>query len=597
MYQLDKPDNLVEMLEESVARFGEREWFGAKDAGGEYRWHTYRQVGDRIDNLRGGFARLGIGKGDTIGIISNNSIEWAVACYATYGLAARYVTMYEAELVATWEYIIRDSNTKLLLVSKREIYEKVKHLLRDGGDLKHIVVIEGEGMDSMTELEKTGSMHTFPAVRPGAQDIAGLIYTSGTTGDPKGVLLSHGNITSNIHAILKHFHMLDERTRTLSFLPWAHSYGQVCELHTVMRIGGSCGLAESPATIVNDLAKVRPSLLVSVPRVFYRVYDAIHARMNEQGGLPLALFRMGVNSGKKRRELARAGKSSVATNLKFRIADRLVFSKIRDKFGGRLTIALTGSAAINPAIAEFFNDAGVPLYEALGMTEASPGISTNTPDYNRIGSCGKAFDKVRLVIDTSVTDGDGREGELIVYGPNVMQGYHNKPQATREVMTDDGGLRTGDMAFIDDDGFLYITGRIKESFKLENGKYVFSASMEAEIVLSRYIEYAMICGLNRPHTMCLVLPDFEALKGFAAARNLAADPALLAQSAEVKTLLINEIRTQLEKRFGSYEIPRDILVLNEGFSVENGLLTQSFKLKRKKVLEKYAADIEGLYAR
>ena len=596
MYQMHKPDNLVEMLEESISRYAENEWFGVKNGNNEYVWHTYREIGARINNLRSGMAILGIGRGDTVGIISNNSVEWAVACYATYGLGARYVTMYEAELAATWEYIIKDSGIKLLFVSKPEIREKLSHLAGISGPVKNIIETNADGPGSMTDLEARGAMQPFPSIKPSADDIAGLIYTSGTTGDPKGVLLSHGNITSNIHAILKHFHMLSEHTRSLSFLPWAHSYGQVCELHAVMRIGGSYGLAESPATIVDDLAKVRPTLLVSVPRIFYRVYDALHARMKETGGVAEALFNMGVKSGRRRRELARAGKKSVIENMKFAVADRLVFSKIREKFGGRLTIALTGSAAINPAVAEFFNDAGIPVYEALGMTEASPGIATNTPDYNRVGSCGKAFDQVRLAIDTSVTDEPGREGELIVYGPNVMKGYHNKPQATAEVMTPDGGLRTGDMAFIDDDGFLYITGRIKESFKLENGKYIFPAAMEAEIVLSPYIEYAMVSGLNRPFTVCLVVPDFAALKKFAAGLGIPDDPASLAASPRVKELLASEIRAKLANKFGSYEIPRDILVADEGFSVDNGLLTQSFKLKRRKVLEKYQAGIETLYA-
>ncbi len=596
MYQLDRPDNLVEMFNETVARFRDREWFGVRNEQGGFEWHTYGHVGARIDNLRAGLAALGIGRGDTVGIISGNSVEWAVACYATYGLCARYVTMYEAELSSTWEYIIRDSDTSLLFVSRRDIYDRVKHLL-SGGKLRHVILIEGDGSGSMRELEEAGKLAPVPAAIPGPDDIAGLIYTSGTTGEPKGVLLSHGNITSNIHAIIRMFDMLNEETRSLSFLPWAHSYGQVCELHSVMRIGGSCGLAGSPATIVGDLAKVRPSLLISVPRIFYRVYDAIHAKMEAEGGIAKKLFDMGVNSGKARRRLAAEGKSSLVENIKFRVANRLVFSKIREKFGGRLEVALTGSAAINPAVAEFFSDAGVPVYEALGMTEASPGITTNTPRHNRIGSCGRAFDKVTLVIDTSVSDGNGREGELIVYGPNVMKGYHNKPEATAEVMTADGGLRTGDMAYIDDDGYLYITGRIKESFKLENGKFVFPSAMEAEIMMSKYVEHAMVLGLNRPFTVCIVAPDFDVLKRFAEARNLPSDPRDLVIKDEVKALYLSEIRSRLDGKFGSYEVPEQVLVLAEGFSVDNGLLTQSFKLKRKKVLEKYGDSIEELYSR
>ncbi len=595
MYHLEKPDNLVEMLEESIARFSANEWFGVKSKN-MYKWHTYGQIGVRIDNLRAGLAYLGIGKGDTVGIISNNRVEWAVSCYAAYGRCARFVPMYEAELVSTWEYIIRDSNIKVLFVSKPEIYEKIRHLLQSGTDLAHIIMIEGEGEGSMKGLEKTGEKYPIRSIIPHPDDIAGLIYTSGTTGDPKGVLLSHGNISSNIHAILKCFHMLNERDRTLSFLPWAHSYGQVCELHSIMRIGASYGLAESPATIVNDLALIRPTLLISVPRIFYRVHDAIRTRMNEDGGLPLLLFNMGVKSGIRRRALARAGKKSAANAMAFAIADRLVFSKIRDKFGGRLKISITGSAAINPQVAEFFSDVGVPIYEALGMTEASPGVATNTPDHNKFGSCGKAFDKVTLVIDRSGEDGDGKEGELVIYGPNVMKGYHNKPEETHQVLTEDGGLRTGDRAFIDDDGFLYVTGRIKESFKLENGKYVFPAAIEAEIMMNRYVEQVMVCGLNKPYTVCIIVPDFANLEKYAAENNLEKDHRKLVAMDEITALYEREIQKQISGKIGSYEMPRRFLILPEAFTVENGMLTQSFKLKRKKVMEKLGAEIEALYA-
>ncbi|MBP7735130.1 MAG: long-chain fatty acid--CoA ligase [Spirochaetes bacterium] len=595
MYQLEKPDNLVEMLEESIARFSANEWFGVK-SNNTYTWFTYGQIGKRIDNLRGGLAYLGIGKGDTVGVISNNRVEWAVACYATYGRCARFVPMYEAELVSTWEYIIRDSNIKVLFVSKPDIYEKIKHLLQSGADLAHIIVIEGDGEGSMAGLERIGEKYPIKSIIPHPDDIAGLIYTSGTTGDPKGVLLSHGNISSNIHAILKCFHMLNERDRTLSFLPWAHSYGQVCELHSIMRIGGSYGLAESPATIVNDLALIRPTLLISVPRIFYRVHDAIKTKMNEDGGLPLLLFNMGLKSGIRRRALALAGKKSAVNAAAFAIADRLVFKKIRDKFGGRLKVSITGSAAINPQVAEFFSDVGVPIYEALGMTEASPGVATNTPDYNKFGSCGKAFDKVTLVIDRANEDGDGKEGELVIYGPNVMKGYHNKPEETKQVLTEDGGLRTGDRAFIDDEGFLYITGRIKESFKLENGKYVFPAAIEAEIMMNKYVEQVMICGLNRPYTVCIIVPDFANLEKYAAENNLDRDHRKLVAMDEIAALYEREIQKQISGKIGSYEMPKRYLILPEPFTVDNGMLTQSFKLKRKKVMEKLGAEIEALYA-
>ncbi|MEA3222031.1 MAG: AMP-binding protein [Thermodesulfobacteriota bacterium] len=231
--------------------------------------------------------------------------------------------------------------------------------------------------------------HPIPAIHPDPDDIAVLIYTSGTTGDPKGVLLSHGNITSNSHAGLKMYPELSEllgEGASLSILPWAHSYGQTAELYSIIYLGGSIGFMESTATILDDLALVRPTWLIAVPRVFNKVYDGLMAKMDERGGLAKRLFVMGVESAKKRRELAEKGQSSLLTNLKFKIADKIVFKKIRDGFGGRLLGSMTGSAMMNPDIAHFFFDVGIPLYDCYGLTETSPAVSMNASFDYRLGN-------------------------------------------------------------------------------------------------------------------------------------------------------------------------------------------------------------------
>ncbi len=595
-YVLDKPDNLMEMFEESIARYGDREWLGFKDEEKTgYKWITYKEAAARVDACRAGLAQLGIKKGDAVGIIDNNSVAWAVSCYATYGLVARFIPMYKAELEKVWRYIIIDSAIKVLFVADNEIMNRIQSWKDEIDTLEHIILIEGEGPGTMAELEEKGSQNPVEALYPAADDIAGLIYTSGTTGDPKGVLLSHGNFTSNVHAILKIFPVINEETRTLSFLPWAHSYGQTAELNTIMRVGGSTGFAENATTIVEDLALVKPSMLVAVPRIFNRVYDGLNAKMNEDGGLAKFLFNMGVKSAEKRRLLAAEGKSSIGANLKFSIADKLVFSKIREKFGGSMEHAISSSAALSPHIAEFFFDIGIPVYEAWGMTEISPAGSVNSPDAFKIGSCGKALDKVNFVIDKSGTGETSRDGELIVYGPNVMKGYHNKPEATADTLTNDGGLRTGDRAFVDDDGYLYITGRIKEQFKLENGKFVYPAAMEEEIKLIPYVEHAMIYGLNKHHTVCLIFPDFVVMEKYAAENGISSQPEELIKDPKVIQLIENAIADQLKGKFGTYEIPRQILLLSEGFTVENGMLTQTLKLKRREVLKKYQETIDRLY--
>ncbi len=597
MTALDKPDNLVEMFAQSVARFGGNRWMGTKNAAGDaYDWVTYDQVAQRIDDLRGGLAHVGIAKGDAVGIIANNRVEWAAACYAAYGLAGRYVPMYEAELDQTWRYIIEDAAVRVLFVSQADILQRVQGWIDEIDTLDHVFLIDGQGENTMAGLERIGRDHPVAAIYPDAEDIAGLIYTSGTTGSPKGVLLSHGNLTSNVHAVRKTYHQLDESLRTLSFLPWAHSYGQTAELHFLMSIGGSTGFAESPQTIVDDLALVQPTFLLAVPRIFNRVYDGLNAKMNEQGGLAKKLFDMGVDAGKMRRKLRQAGQTSALNDLKFKIADALVFKKIRAKFGGRLMYSLSSSAALSPHIAEFFEDVGIPVYEAWGMTELSPAGTLNSPEHNKLGSAGRPIDKVRLVIEKTFDGDNPDEGELIVYGPNVMQGYHNKPEATRATMTEDGGLRTGDRAYIDEDGYLFITGRIKEQFKLENGKFVSPATMEEEIKLLPCVEHTMIYGINRPYTVCLVYPDFMVMEKLAKAKGWPTQPAAMVGDSKVRTYIQNQILSHLQGKFGSYEIPRHFIILSEGFSVENGMLTQTFKLKRREVLKTYQPLIDAAYS-
>ncbi|MEI6313691.1 MAG: long-chain fatty acid--CoA ligase [Syntrophus sp. (in: bacteria)] len=596
-YQLDKPDNLVALFEESVAKFSNNRLFGTKNKQGVYEWVTYREVGQRVDNLRGGLAKLGVKKGDAVGFIANNRVEWVVAAFATYSLGARYVPMYESELLHVWKYIIKDSGLKILFVANPEIYEKVKDFPKDIPALEKIFVIDGAGEGSMAAVEKSGAAQPVPSVQPSPDDIAGLIYTSGTTGDPKGVLLSHANFTSNTLAGLKKYPELKENGCTLAILPWAHSYGQTGELYAIIKLGASLGIAESPATVASDLAVVKPNWLIAVPRVFNRIYDGLNKKMEETGGLAKTLFDMGVAAAKKKRELAAEGKSCPLTNLKFKIADKIVFSKVREKMGGRLMGAMSGSAAMNPDIAQFFFDIGIPIYDCYGMTETSPAISMNASYSYRLGSVGQAIDKVKIVIDSSVVEDGAKDGEIVAYGPNIMKGYHNKPEQTREVLTHDGGMRTGDRGRLDKDGFLYITGRIKEQFKVENGKFVFPASMEEDICLHPYVQNAVVYGENRPYTVCLVVPDFVAVEAYAEKNHLSKDMNVLLEREEITFMISNGITEQLKKKYGGYEIPKKFVFLKDNFTLENGLLTQTMKLKRRLVVDKYMEQIEALYAR
>jgi len=596
MYQYEKPDNLVDFLEGSVAKYPENPLFGTKNDRGEYEWITYREFGRRVDNLRAGLAQLGVQRGDAVGLIANNRVEWAVCAFATFGLGARWVPMYEAELTQIWKYIVADSGVKILFVSKPAILEKVRSFPQEIGTLERMILIEGTGEGSLAWLEDLGSKKPVPSIKPGPQDVASLIYTSGTTGDPKGVLLTHGNFTSNSLGGQKYYTEFNQHDRGVSILPWAHSYAQTAELYTFVYLGASLGFMESVQTLAEDMKKLRPTFLIAVPRVFNKIYDGIYARMNREGGIKKKLFLMAVESAKKRRELSEKGRSDLLTNIKYAIGDKLVFSKIREGFGGRLRGVMTASAAMNPDISRFFFDMGIPIYDCYGMTETSPAITMNCPSAYKIGSVGRPIPGVKVVIDKSVVEEGAQDGEIIAYGPNVMKGYHNKPEATAEVMTSDGGIRTGDRGRLDEDGFLFITGRIKEQFKLENGKFVFPASLEEDIRLIPSVENAMIYGENKPYNVCLIVPDFLVLAKYAKDRGIPADPKSIAENPEIQEMIRNEVISSLTGKYGGYEIPKKFLFLHENFTVENGTLTQTMKLKRRVVVSRFKDMIEKLYA-
>ncbi len=594
MITIEKPDNLVDHFEISVEKFKNNKLFGTKNKEtGNYEWVTYDDVRKRVDNFRGGLASLNIQKGDGVAVISNNRTEWAVAAFATYGLGARFIPMYENEILKTWKYIINDADVKFLLVSCKDIYDQVKHFKEEIKSLEHIYIMDYAGNKSMQYLEKIGAENPVASVKPDVNDIAGLIYTSGTTGDPKGVLLTHGNFVSNSRAGSRRYHFLNETSRSLSILPWAHSYGQVAELYNWFFNGGSIGFMESVETMADDLLKVQPTFLIAVPRVFNKIYDGIHAKMNEEGGIKKKLFDMSVAAAKKNR--LQNGKIDFVTKLKLNIGHKLVFSKIKEKFGGKLIASITASAKMNNEISYFFRDIGLPVYDCYGLSETSPAISMNSPELNKPGSVGSALEFIDVRIDCSMINDDSEDGEIQVKGPNLMVGYHNKPEETKKVFTEDGWLKTGDRGTIDEDGYLFITGRIKEQYKLENGKYVFPAALEEDIRLLPYIENAMIYGDGKPYNVCIVIPDCAVLEKTAEFLKIKTPVGKLIHSPIVQEFMSAEIRKNLKDNYGNYEIPKKFIFSDENFTIENGMLTQTLKLKRRIVIEKYKNQIEELY--
>jgi len=589
-------ENLVDVFDQSIAAFESRELFGTKKDG-TWVWTTYAEFGAQVNEVRAGLSTLGLQRGDKIAVIADNRVEWAVIAYASFGLGVAMVPMYEAQHDKDWEFIVRDCEAKVLVVATKAILEKTKKFFREIPTLKHIVCledgVEGDNVSSYASLRKSNK--TVPSIKPGADDTCCLIYTSGTTGNPKGVILSHGNVSSNLNSVHDVFPM-NEDDRSLSFLPWAHSFGQTCELHMLFSRGASMALAESTQKILDNLGEVKPTLLFSVPRIFNKLYQAVQKQISEQPAFVQSLVKSALKATAKERENQRL---TIGEHVTLAAADKLVFSKVRARFGGRLKYAFSGGAAISREVAEFIDSLGVTVYEGYGLTETSPISTANWPGERRIGSVGRAIPGVTIEIDPTIGSGskDRVEGEIIVHGPNVMKGYFKRDEENAAVFTKDGGFRTGDQGYLDPAGYLYITGRIKEQYKLENGKYVVPSPLEEKLKLSPYILNALVYGDNRPYNVALLCANLDAVKKFAQEQGLGTQsPEALLDNPKVRELF----KKELEKHsadFKGFEEVKDFAIIAEDFTTENDMLTPSLKVKRRKVMEKYGKTVDALYTK
>lgn len=583
---------IVDLFEESVEKFAPRELFGTKQDGA-WTWVTYGEIKRRVDGFRRALADMGIERNGRVSIISNNRVEWAVASFATVGLGARFVPMYESQLPKEWEFILRDCDAEVLIVSTEAIYQKVKDYVGKIPSLKKIIRMGAPKAepDSFEALLEKGMENPLASIKPDKDDIAFLIYTSGTTGNPKGVKLSHANIASNVSAVHECFEMLPD-DRTLSFLPWAHSFGLTCELHCMTSMGASMALNTAVDKLVAEMPEVRPTILVAVPRIFNRIHDGVQKQIAGKPSIIQGLFRSGMAASMKKR----AGQSlGFGESVSLALADKLVFSKIRDKFGGRLRYAISGGAALSREVGQFIDSLGIDVYEGYGLTETSPILCANQPGHRLIGSVGKVIPGCKVVIDREVT-GDPVHGEIIGYGPNIMKGYHNRDEENAAVLMEDGGFRTGDMGYQDDDGFVFITGRIKEQYKLENGKYVVPVPLEEAVKLSMLVVNVFVHGANKPHNVALIVPDFEGLKEWATEQGIDdVSPSALVKNEKVRAKIREEIESK-SQGFKGYERIKEFALIEEDFTTENGMLTPSMKLKRRIVLEKYGELVESLYS-
>jgi long-chain acyl-CoA synthetase len=580
---------MVDVYQQSVTQFASRPLFGTK-RGSSWNWTTYREFSVGVDRVRAALQAAGVVAQDRVAMISNNRPEWAMVAFASFGLKAVFVPMYEAQHESEWAYILRDCTAKVVVVPNASVAERIARASQEFVAPIEIVQLCDEPASahpahparvcSWETWLAAGAEHPAAMEQPAPDDLAGLIYTSGTTGNPKGVMLSHLNFASNVSAFQEIF-PIDASDRTLSFLPWAHAFGQTAELYLMFSVGASMAIAESVDRIVANLAEVRPTILIAVPRIFNRIYDGVHKRMNDEGGLKKKLFDAAIAN-----EAARSERRSWSSDLKHKVFDKLVFEKVRGRFGGRLRFAVTGGAAIARDVANFIDYLGIAVYEGYGLTEAAPVVATNVPGARTVGSVGRPIPGVRVEI---------QDGEVVVFGPNVMKGYYKLPDENAAVFTPHGGLRTGDMGRVDERGYLYITGRIKEQYKLENGKYVVPSVLEEQLKLSPFILNACLYGDNRPYNVAVIVADIEAVRSWAAAHGVSASSDIeLLQAPSVREMIDEQVKSY-SSQFKLFEKVRKFVLTADDFTVQNGMLTPSLKVRRKAVVSHYESQIHQLY--
>jgi long-chain acyl-CoA synthetase len=563
-----------------------------KDASGEWVSKTYREVGDIIRRLALGLIELGIEKGDKVSILANTRPEWTYFDFAALSVGAVVVPIYQTNSPDECQYVLENSDAKAVIVEDSEQLAKIEEIRDRVPKLEHVIRMEGTGgAISMDELIEAGATRSdseweqrWQSVTP--DDICTLIYTSGTTGPPKGCVISHGNYRSMVTMALDES-VLDRATTTYLFLPLAHSFALLIQLLS-FDLGGNIAYWErDPLKIVPNLAEVKPDYFPSVPRIFEKIYTAATSEVEKAGGLKKLVFNWAVGVGRKVRERERAGRRiGWLLRKQYEIADKQVLSKIRALFGGRIKNCVTGAAPINPEILRFFDAAGVLILEGWGMTETSTAATVARPDAFKFGKVGRAFKGCEIKI--------AEDGEILVRGPNIFQGYYKNEEATRETL-EDGWLHTGDIGELDEDGYLSITGRKKDIIITAGGKNITPANLEADIKQSPYVSQCVVIGDRRPYLVALITLDTEECEKLSKERGWSADPAELRRNDGMRAV-IQEHLDKVNEKFARVEQVKKFEILPHDLSQETGELTPTMKVKRNVVVEKYEKDVDALYA-
>jgi len=589
-------DTIGGMLREQVERYGDRTMEMVKRNGSwkEISWNGFNKV---ARNIGLALMSMGVKHGDRAAIFSPNSPEWQMADMGTLSIGAVDVPLYATITAKQAEYILSDSGSRVCFVGTEDHLKRVLEVKGNLPDLMKIVTLDNTASDTpdvitLKEMIKMGEDYGKPeefdqrlaAVKP--DDLCSFVYTSGTTGNPKGVMLTHNNFISNVSTCSSFIEVFDSDI-CLSFLPLSHVLERMSGYYTSLYNGVTIAHAQSIDTLVDDIADIKPHYMVSVPRLYEKIYAGVMANIEGEPPIKQKIFHWALGVGSKVSEL-NINHKPIPGGLKFKhnIANKLVFSKIYEKMGGRLRFFFSGGAPLAKEIAEFFHAMGIMILEGYGLTETSPVITVNTPDNVKFGSVGQVIpgDEVKIAED----------GEILARGPNIMKGYWNRPEETAEAL-EGGWFHTGDIGHIDSDGFLFITDRKKELIVTAGGKNISPQNIENALKLDKFIEQAASIGDRRKYVSALIVPNFEELEAWAREQGITfGSRGELVANEKVNQLYRERIENALTD-FDRHERVTTFVLLPEEMTEDAGLLTPTLKLKRKQIAGKYEKEIEQLY--
>jgi long-chain acyl-CoA synthetase len=587
-----KSRTLADLLPRAAEIYGDAPAIRFKK-GREWVSQSFVEVAELVRSLALGLVELGVQKGDKISILANTRPEWTYFDFAALSIGAIVVPIYQTNSPEECQYVLENSDAKVIVVEDDEQLEKIRKVRDQLPLLEHVVRMTGSSDDAISsdELARRGASRDasewkehWSAVAP--EDVSTFIYTSGTTGPPKGCIITHGNYRAMLDMV-NETSVIEPEDVTYLYLPLAHSFALLIQLGS-FDLGATLAYWErDPLKILPNLAEVKPTYFPSVPRIFEKIYTAATSGMEKEGGLKKAIFDWSIRVGRRMREAERAGrKPGFLLRRQYEFADRKVLSKIRGLFGGRLRLAVSGAAPISPDILQFFDAAGVLVLEGWGMTETSTAATISSPDDFKIGTIGKPFPGCDVKI--------AGDGEILVKGPNVFQGYYKNEEATRETIVD-GWLHTGDIGEVDSEGFIKITGRKKDIIITAGGKNITPANLENEIKQHPLVSQCVVVGDRRPYLVALVTLDPEEAVAYAKEHGLPEDLEQLASNPGVRDA-IEEHLEGVNEKFARVEQVKKIAILPQDLSQESGELTPTLKVKRAVVAAKHDREIERLYA-